>query len=63
MILAAHCLESPDVPPVMIEVSDGDGYEAVKNKIREGMNEHRGENGPIEISEVSCRHTVGGAVT
>ncbi|CAM9319374.1 unnamed protein product [Pylaiella littoralis] len=62
MILAAHCLESPDVPPVMIEVSDGDGYDVVKRRIGEGMMKHCGENDSIRIWQMLHSGSVVGAM-
>jgi len=68
MILAAYCLgeeaksgiDHVDVPPIMIDVPGGGGYDFVRRKIVEGLQGYRGKHEAIYVKTASCFH---GALT
>lgn len=55
MILTAHCRDDMDVPPVMIQASDDDGYDVVSRKIVQDLRDRHlyGENDMIRVPEAS----------
>ena len=54
MVLTALYLgDRYEVPPIEIDVPDGGGYDFVKCKLVEGLQDYCGENETIEISEAS----------
>ena len=54
MVLTAYYLgDRHEVPPIMIDVPDGGGYDFVKRKLVEGLQDYCGENETIVICKAS----------
>ena len=49
VILPAHCLDSIDVPPLMIKIPENAGYAAVARKIAEALLQAQPGKGETEV--------------